>query len=91
MSTIKTGDFVEWINPLPDEIFAGESLKYKVIEVDGERALLEAVTPALHIRPTYRANVELLKNITDEVISSHVSNLEKDMSDNIRDTDPERN
>lgn len=65
-NVIKVGDFVEWVHPFSDETFAGESVKYKVIEIDRGRVLMEAVTPDLHIRPTSRANVEELQKIISE-------------------------
>lgn len=62
---IKPSDFVVYKHPTPDEIWNGEPLRFYVLEVDRERALIEAVTPSLSIRPTQRANVSELIKVED--------------------------
>ena len=58
---IKTGDIVQFTNPMADEITAdGNSVKMQVLEVNGERALVVYLV-GMRINPT---GVIMLKDVT---------------------------
>lgn len=65
---IKVNDFVVFENPMPDEIWeSGDPLRFQVKEINGDSVLLEAVTPALHIRPLLRAKIQDLQKVDNEI------------------------
>lgn len=51
-------DIVIYKNPMPDEMFNGEPLRFVVTEVNGDRCFIEPVTSSLYYKPVALAMVE---------------------------------
>jgi hypothetical protein len=59
MDTIKVNDIVKYRDEFPDE----NNTRYKVLEVNGDRCLIQALT-ILFIHPTYIAKIPELEKIS---------------------------
>lgn len=58
---IEVGSIVIYKDPAPDEIFNGEPLRFHVLEVNGDRCLMEPVTIPLYFKPVTLAKIEDLE------------------------------
>ncbi len=55
------GDFVIFRNPIPEEMFNGEPLRFVVTEVNGDRCFIEPVTSSLYYKPVALVRVDELE------------------------------
>lgn len=62
--SVQVNDVVEFVNPQPDEIMPnGLSVRMRVLEVNGDRVLVEFDVP-MGVKPTSVVSIYALRNVT---------------------------
>lgn len=62
---IKVNSFVVFRDPNPDEVFNGNPLRFIVIELNGDRCIIEPVTSSLYYKPSTLALVSDLQDVNE--------------------------